>query len=86
MKLIKPGFFESDLYITDRLLRMDLKRIRESQRMTQKQISEICGLSLNCISSIENADDTIQSPTLRSMNKYLEALGFEMCFKRKDGR
>lgn len=68
----------TDMLISDKLLRMQLTDIRRS-KMTQKQLSEISGLSASCISNIESGEDT--SPTLRSLIRYATALGVEIYIK-----
>lgn len=64
-----------DALAADKLLRMRLTDIRKSKHITQKQLSELSGLSESCISNIESGSDT--SPTLRSLIKYATALGVE---------
>lgn len=64
-----------DALAADKLLRMRLTNIRKSKHITQKQLSELSGLSESCISNIESGSDT--SPTLRSLIKYATALGVE---------
>lgn len=68
----------TDMLVSDKLLRMQLTDIRRS-KMTQKQLSEISGLSASCISNIESGEDT--SPTLRSLIRYATALGVEIYIK-----
>lgn len=64
-----------DALAADKLLRMRLTNIRKSKHITQKQLSELSGLSESCISNIESDSNT--SPTLRSLIKYATALGVE---------
>jgi len=73
--------------IQDKLLRMELTNARKSKNLTQKQLSEISGLSVSCISSIESGDETT-SPTLRSLIKYSTALGiqFYIGYEHNDNR
>ena len=59
--------------IKDKLIRMELTNIRKSKHLTQDQISEISGLSKSCISNIESGESS--SPTLRSLIRYVNALG-----------
>lgn len=66
----------SDIMIADKLLRMQLTDIRKSKHITQKQLSEISGLSESCISNIETGEQS--SPTLRSLIRYTSALGIEL--------
>ena len=52
----------TDVLIMDKMLRMQLTNIRKSKHLTQKQLSELSGLSESCISNIESGSDS--SPTL----------------------
>ena len=65
-----------DAMVADKLLRSQLTNIRKSKHLTQKQLSEISGLSESCISNIESGEES--SPTLRSLIKYATALGAEI--------
>ena len=58
----------TDALIADKLLRIQLSNFRRSKGLTQKQLSNISGLSESCISNIESGSDT--SPTLRSLIRY----------------
>ena len=69
----------TDALIADKLLRMQLVNSRKAKHLTQKQLSEISGLSESCISNIESGFDS--SPTLRSLMKYASALGVELYIK-----
>ena len=66
----------TEMLIKDKLLRMQLTNIRKQKHLTQKQISEMTGLSTSCISNIESGEST--SPTVRSLIKYANALGVEL--------
>lgn len=68
---------EFDLFIEEKLARMQLADIRKS-KMSQKELSERSGLSINCISNIESGES---SPTLRSVMKYVSALGLNIYIK-----
>lgn len=70
-----------DQYISKRLTKMQLADLRKIKRLTQKEMSMITGLSVQCISDIENENSG--NPTLRSLIKYLDCLGYEMCFQKK---
>ena len=72
---------ELDQYISKRLTKMQLSDLRKSKGLSQKAMSELSGLSVQCISDIESANSG--NPTLRSMIKYLECLGYEMTFQKK---
>lgn len=71
----------TDMMIADKLIRMQLANIRKS-KMSQKDLSEISGLSLSCISNIESGKQS--SPTLRSIIKYATALGIELYIKQDE--
>ena len=63
----------TEFLIQDKLIRMQLTDIRKSKHVTQKQMSELSGLSASCISNIESGENS--SPTLRSLIRYANALG-----------
>ena len=44
----------TDVYIQDKFIRMKLAKIRKSKGLTQKDISDLTGLSVSTISNIEN--------------------------------
>lgn len=69
-----------DLYISERLTKLQLSDLRKIKHLTQKDMSLITGLSIQCISDIESKNSG--NPTLKSLIKYLDALGYEICFKR----
>ena len=71
---------ELENMISTRLTKAELKDLRAS-RFTQKELSVDTGLSIQCISDIEST--TSGNPTLRSLIKYLDALGYEMVFQKK---
>lgn len=68
-------------YIHNRITKMELQELRKAKNLTQKEISEKTGLSVQCISDIESTNSG--NPTLKSIAKYLDCLGYEMCFKEK---
>ncbi len=68
-------------YISKRITKMQLSDLRKSKRITQKQLSEAAGLSVQCISDIESED--AGNPTLKSLIKYLDCLGYEIAFQKK---
>lgn len=83
-ELIEPIVYSNDPieeYISRRLTKMQLGDLRKIKHLTQKQVSEMTGLSIQCISDIESEDSG--NPTLKSLNKYLECLGFEIMFQKK---
>lgn len=71
----------TEQYISKRLTKMQLADMRKMRHFTQKELSEISGLSIQCISDIESENSG--NPTLKSLIKYLDCLGYEMVFQRK---
>lgn len=69
-----------DVYIQDQFIRMRLTNIRKSRGLTQKQLSEMSGLSTATISNIESGEN---SYTLKSLIRYAEALGYEINIDKK---
>jgi transcriptional regulator with XRE-family HTH domain len=69
-----------DVYLQDQFIRTRLTAIRKSRGLTQKQLSEISGLSTATISNIETGQN---SYTLRSLIRYAEALGYEIDISKK---
>ena len=82
-ELEPPMFFYDPLdeYISRKLSKMELVNIRKGQHMTKVDMSKLTGLSAACISDIESLDSG--NPTLKSISKYLNALGYEMAFQRR---
>ena len=74
-----PELDNIEVMVSDKLLRMQLAQVRKSKHFTQKQMSDITGLSESCISNIENGEKS--SPTLRSLIRYASALGVELYVK-----
>lgn len=68
-------------YINRRIAKDELSEMRKAKGLSQREVSNISGLSIKCISDIENPN--IGNPTLNSMLKYLNALGYEMYFQKK---
>lgn len=81
--LVEPIIFSDPLeqFISRRLTKIQLVGLRKMKRLTQKEISEATGLSVQCISDIESEDGG--NPTLKSMIKYLDCLGYEMVFQKR---
>lgn len=72
---------EMEQFISRRLTKMELSELRKSKGISQKEMSKISGLSVQCISDIESINSG--NPTLRSIVKYLDCLGFEICFQKR---
>lgn len=70
---------KNDEEIYSNLIRMQMVNLRKSRGLTQRQISELAGLSIKSISNIESEDGA--SPTLRSILKYLHALDSDIYIK-----
>ena len=68
-------------FISSRLTKMQLSSLRKIKKITQKELSEATGLSIQCISDIENENSG--NPTLKSLIKYLDCLGYEITFQKK---
>ena len=73
--------YEFEQFLSRKLTKMELVELRKSKGLSQKEIAKISGLSVQCISDIENPNSG--NPTLRSIIKYLECLGYEMVFQKK---
>ena len=72
---------ETEAFIASNIAKMRISEIRNSQHLTKKALTEISGLSEKSIAFIENPKG---NPTFNSMQRYLNALGWEMVFKRKE--
>ena len=83
---IEPIYFEdaqarADKFIAQRLTKMELGELRRMSKITQKDMSRLSGLSTQCISDIES--EKTGNPTFKSIVKYLDVLGYEICFRKK---
>ena len=70
----------TDIYLQDKFIRTRLASIRKSKGLTQKQLSNMTGLSTTTISNIESGEN---SYTLRSLIRCAEALGYEINIDKK---
>lgn len=66
----------TDMLVADKLFRIQLANLRKSKHLTQKELSKLSGLSESCISNIETGEQS--SPTLRSVIRYIAALGADI--------
>lgn len=82
-ELVNPliDISDTEAFIASNIAKMRISEIRSSQHLTKKALAEISGLSEKSIAFIENPKG---NPTFNSMQRYLNALGWEMVFKRKD--
>lgn len=72
----------TDVYLQDKFIRTRLANIRKSKGLTQKQLSDMTGLSPTTISNMESGEN---SYTLRSLIRCAEALGYEINIDKKVG-
>ena len=82
--MIYPIIFHDDpteIYINQRISKMELAKLRKRNKMTQKDVSSATGLSVQCISDIES--ENAGNPTLKSLVRYLSCFGYEIAFQRK---
>ena len=70
----------TDIYLQDKFIRTRLASIRKSKGLTQKQLSDMTGLSTTTISNLESGEN---SYTLRSLIRCAEALGYEINIDKK---
>ena len=70
----------TEVFLEDNFIRKALKDARKSKHLSQKELSDISGLSITTISNIESGDG---SPTLRSLILYATAVGYNIQVKRK---
>jgi transcriptional regulator with XRE-family HTH domain len=71
---------EAEVYISSVISKMELKNAREESNLTQAQVAERSKLSTACISDIENNKG---NPTFKSIQRYLNAIGYEIMFRKK---
>lgn len=68
-------------YIANKLVKMRFAELRQQSHVTQKRMSELSGLSVQTVSDIESS--TSGNPTLKSIQKYLDTLGYELRIEKK---
>lgn len=84
--MINPMIFDTpelktESYISQRITKIELSKLRRMNKMTQKDLSRLSGLSTQCISDIES--EKSGNPTFKSIMKYLNVLGYELYFRPK---
>ena len=81
--LINPliDISDTEAFIASNIAKMRISELRNSQHLTKKALAEFSGLSEKSIAFIENPKG---NPTFNSMQRYLNALGWEMVFKKKE--
>ncbi|MCL2018277.1 MAG: helix-turn-helix transcriptional regulator [Oscillospiraceae bacterium] len=62
--------------------RIMLSRLRKGKQITQNKFQETAGLTQQAISRIERGTGE-RSPTLRTLIKYVDALGYELTLSQK---
>ena len=65
------------------LFRQKLATARKANNITQHDIQILTGLPQQSISRIEKGTAQRQSPTLRTLLKYVDAIGYELTLTRK---
>jgi len=63
--------------------RQKLAEARKAGNITQREIQNITGLPQQSISRIEKGTAQKQSPTLRTLLKYVDAIGYELALQPK---
>ena len=63
--------------------RQKLAQIRKANKITQQELQERTGLPQQSISRIEKGTTIKQSPTLRTLLKYIDAIGYELTLVQK---
>ena len=63
--------------------RIKLAEARKANNITQQDIQNITGLPQQSISRIEKGTMQKQSPTLRTLLKYVDAIGYELTLTPK---
>ena len=76
-------FFDDpiEIYMNNRITKVELAQLRKAHKMTQKDVAAATGLSIQCISDIES--ETSGNPTLKSIIRYLNCFGYELCFQKR---
>ena len=62
--------------------RLKLARARKEKNFTQNNIKEVTGLTQQAISRIEKGAN-YRSPTLKTLIRYVDALGYELTITQK---
>jgi len=62
--------------------RLKLARVRKEKNFTQNNIKEATGLTQQAISRIEKGTNE-RSPTLKTLIRYVDALGYELTLTQK---
>lgn len=60
---------------------MDIRKLRISKHITQKQLAKLTGLSQQHISKIENG---LVDPNYATLEKIANALGYKIAWERED--
>ena len=82
---IDPMIFNvngSDIVISRNLAKLELRMLRDYSKLTQQQVAKIGGLSAQTVSNLESPKSD-SSPTMDSLIRYLDAVGYEMFFRAK---
>jgi transcriptional regulator with XRE-family HTH domain len=63
------------------MLGKSIKMRRKALRVTQPQLADLAGISVNTLYKIERGQ---ANPTLETLTKISDTLGMELCFRVKD--
>jgi DNA-binding XRE family transcriptional regulator len=72
-----------DEFIREYDFRQKLAAVRKARKITQQEIQIRTGLPQQSISRIERGTAQKQSPTLRTLLKYVDAIGCELTIQQK---
>ena len=72
---------EEEIISLEKSLIMAVVEAREKSGMTQKQLSEMCGLKQPVIARLESA---VHSPQINSVIKILKPLGYKLAVVKKE--
>lgn len=81
-KIVSQEDLGFENFLSTRLSKMELASLRKSKKLTQKELAKMSGLSPQCISDIESENSG--NPTLKSIIRYLDCLGYELYFQKKN--
>ena len=81
-KVVSQEDLRFENFLSTRLSKMELASLRKSKKLTQKELAKMSGLSPQCISDIESENSG--NPTLKSIIRYLDCLGYELYFQKKN--
>lgn len=72
----------SDVVIARNLTKLELRMLRDYHKLTQSELAKMSGLSVQTVSNLESVKSD-SSPTMDSLIKYIDALGYEIFLRPK---